>query len=213
MKNHKDIIATSLLLLCFAGLLSYNIITFELFGRPALERMERHAVLEAQQQEKIIARQATIEYIKLRDLAKIQDAADIMEFDAVYAEIKKDYLSSINSISEEFEQKVVNMDSIKILTNERIKIAEKFKQGLEDISMIPEPLNDFHASLIEFADNDIYTWKEILIYYSKNLSINTIQLNNDDRIRELYMKNQELYREVEELHIEIYSRYGLESLL
>ena len=213
MKSRKDIIVTSLLLLCFAGLLSYNIITFELFGRAAIERMERHAILEVQQQEKIIARQATLEFIKFRSLAKIQDAADIIEFDVVYVEIKKDYLSSIDIISEEFEQKVVNIDSIKILTNERIKIAEKFKQGLEDISLIPEPLNDFYASLTEFADNDIYTWEEILIYYSKNLSLDNTQLNTDDRIKELYMKNQELYREVEELHVEIYSKYGLESLL
>jgi len=213
MKNYKDIIVTSLLVLCFAGLLSYNIITFELFGRAAIERMERHAILEVQQQEKIIARQATLELIELRSLAKIQDAADIIEFDAVYTEIKKDYLSSIGGISEEFEQKVINMDSIKILTNKRIKIAEKFKQELEGISMIPEPLNDFYGSLIEFADNDIYTWEEILIYYSKNLSLDSTQLNGDDRIEELYMKNQELYRELEELHIEIYSKYGLESLL
>jgi hypothetical protein len=213
MKNYKDIIVTLLLVLCFAGLLSYNIITFELFGRAAIERMERHAVLEAEQQEKIAARQTVLEFIELRSLAKIQDAADIIKFDAVYVEIKRDYLSSIGSISEEFEQKVANIDNIKILTNERIKIAEKFKQELEAISIIPEPLNDFYSSLIEFADNDIYTWKEILIYYSKNLSIDNVQLNGDDKIKEIYMRNQELYREVEELHIEIYSKYGLGSLL
>lgn len=209
MKNHKDVIATSVLVLCFAGLLSYNIITFELFGRAAIERMERHAVLEAGQQEKIIARQVTLEFIELRELARIQDAAEIIEFDAVYAEIKKDYLSSIGSISEEFEQKVINIDIIKILTSKRIKIAEKFRQELEAVSIIPEPLEDFHASLIEFADNDIYTWEEMLAYYSKSLSID----RGDNRIKELYMRNQELYREVEELHIDIYSKYGLERLL
>ncbi len=213
MKNYKDIIVTSLLLLCFAGLLSYNIITFELFGRAAIERIERHAILEAEQLEKIAARQATFEFIELRNLAEIQDAADIIKFDAVYAEIKKDYLSGIGSISEEFEQKVVNIDKIKILTNKRIRIAEKFKQELEAIFIIPEPLDDFYDSLIEFADNDIYTWEEILIYYSKDLSMDNALLKDDDIVKELYIENQELYREVEELHIEIYSKYGLESLL
>ena len=212
MKNLKDTVVTSLLVLCFAGLLSYNIISFELFGRVAIERKERHAILEAEQQEKMLARQATLELIEFRKLTKIKDAADIIDFDTVYVEIKNDYLSGIDSISEEFEQKVINIDDIRSLTDKRIKIAERFKQELEAMSMIPEPLDDFYGSLIEFAENDIYTWEEILKYYSKDLSVDNIQLN-DDRIKELYIKNQEFYKEVEEMHIEIYSKYGLESLL
>ncbi len=213
MKNYKDIIVISLLLFCFAGLLTYNIISFELFGRAALVRMERHAALEAQQQEKILARQITREFIELQSLIKIQDAADIIEFDARYVEIKKDYLSGISSISEEFEQKVVNIEKIRILTGERIRIAERFKGELDSIGTIPGPLDDFYGSLLEFADNDIYTWKEILLYYSTDFSIQDGQLIDDDRIKELYIKNQDLYREVEELQTEIYSEYGLESFL
>ena len=213
MKNFKDILVTSLLMFCFVGLLSYNIISFELFGRAALARMERHAALEARQQEKIYARQITREFIELQNLIKVQDAADIIEFDAIYAEIKKDYLSGIGSISEEFEQKVANIDNIRILTGERIRIAEKFKEELGSIGMVPEPLDDFYSSLLEFVDNDIYTWEEILLYYSTNFSMQDEQLIDDDGIKELYMKNQDLYMEVEELQAEIYSEYGLESFL
>ncbi len=212
MKKFKDILVTALLMFCFAGLLTYNIVSFELFGRVALARMEMHAALEAQQQEKIYARQITRKFIELRNLTKIQDAADIIEFDARYVEIKKDYLSGIGSISEEFEQKVANIDDIRILTGKRIRIAEKFKEELGSIGTIPEPLDDFYSSLLEFADNDIFTWKEILMYYSTDFSMQDGLIDNN-RIKELYMENQDHYREVEELQAEIYSEYGLESFL
>jgi len=51
MKKFRDSLVISILLICFAGLLSYNIISFEAYKKTLLRRMERHELIKKEQEE------------------------------------------------------------------------------------------------------------------------------------------------------------------
>jgi hypothetical protein len=213
IQRRNEIIATIILILIFSGLTTYNFIAVQRHNRIVDQRLERHQILEARQIEKVKAREATIAYIKLRSLIKSQDTADIIKFDTWYKKIESQYLDQINDISEEFKQKVTNIEDLKSLVIKRGRAAEDFKQELVNIDEIPEPLESLYFLLLDFLDNDIDTWNEVLVYYSEEFSIENPLIIQDQAINELYLKNSELYRQVEQLRLEIYTKYGLESLL
>ena len=81
------------------------------------------------------------------------------------------------------------------------------------IDNIPEPIESLYFLILDFLDNDINTWNEVLGYYSENCSIENPFVIQDQAAGELYLKNMDLYRQVEALRFEIYTEYGLESLL
>jgi len=209
----NEIAAVIILILIFSGLVAYNLIVVQRHNKIVDQRTERHQMLEALQLEKIAAREATSAYIELRGLIKSQDTADIIKFDIWYKKTQGKYLAQIKDISEEFKQKVVNIEKLKTLVNKRIRAAEDFKKELIANEDIPEPLNSFYSFLLDFLDNDIYTWNEVLRYYSEDLLLEDPSTVQNKDINELYLKNSDLYRQVEELRSGVYTEYGLESLL
>jgi len=211
--KRNEIIVITILTLIFIGLITYNLIVVQRHNRIVGQRLERHQVLEAWQIEKIKAREATVAYIELRSLIKSQETADIIKFDTWYKKIEGQYLDQIKDISREFEQKVTNIEDLKSLVIKRGRAAEDFKQELANIDDIPEPLDSLYFLLLDFLDNDIYTWNEVLGYYSEDFSIENPLIIQDQAINELYLKNSDLYRQVEQLRLKIYTEYGLESLL
>ena len=211
--KRNEIIVITILTLIFIGLITYNLIVVQRHNRIVGQRLERHQVLEAWQIEKIKAREATVAYIELRSLIKSQETADIIKFDTWYKKIEGQYLDQIKDISREFEQKVTNIEDLKSLVIKRGRAAEDFKQELANIDDIPEPLDSLYFLLLDFLDNDIYTWNEVLRYYSEDFSIENPLIIQDQAINELYLKNSDLYRQVEQLRLKIYTEYGLESLL
>ena len=213
IQRRNEIIVITILTFIFAGLITYNLIAVQRHNRIVGQRVERHQVLETQQLEKIAARKTTIANIELRSLIRSQDTADIIKFDIWYKKIEGQYLDKINDISREFEQKVTNIEDLKSLVTRRGRAAEEFKQELANIDDIPEPLDSFYLLLLDFLDNDINTWNEVLGYYSENFSIENPSIIQNQTIGELYLKNSYLYRQVEQLRLETYTEYGLESLL
>jgi len=213
IQRRNEIIVITILTFIFAGLITYNLIAVQRHNRIVGQRVERHQVLETQQLEKIAARKTTIANIELRSLIRSQDTADIIKFDTWYKKIEGRYLDKINDISREFEQKVTNIEDLKSLVTRRGRAAEEFKQELANIDDIPEPLDSFYLLLLDFLDNDINTWNEVLGYYSENFSIENPSIIQNQTIGELYLKNSYLYRQVEQLRLETYTEYGLESLL
>lgn len=213
IQRRNEIIIIIILILIFSGLITYNFITVQRHNRIVGQRLEMHQVLEARQIEKVKAREATAAYIELRSLIKSQDSADIIKFDTWYKKIEGRYLDQIKDISEEFIQKVTNIEDLKSLVIKRGRAAEDFKQELVNIEDIPEPLDSLYLLLLDFLDNDIDTWNEVLGYYSEDFSIENPLIIQDQAITELYLKNSDLYRQVEQLRLEIYTKYGLESLL
>ena len=213
IQRRNEIIATIILVLVFSGLTTYNFVVVQRHNRIVGQRLEMHQVLEARQIEKVKAREATIAYIELRSLIKSQDTADIIKFDTWYKKIEGRYLDQIKGISREFKQKVTNIEDLKSLVIKRGRAAEDFKQELANIDDIPEPLESLYFLLLDFLDNDIDTWNEVLEYYSEDFSIENPLIIQDQAINELYLKNSDLYRQVEQLRLEIYTVYGLESLL
>jgi len=211
--KRNEIIVITILTLIFVGLITYNLIVVQRHNRIVGQRLERHQVLEARQIEKIKAREATIAYIELRSLIKSQETADIIKFDTWYKKIEGQYFDQIKDISREFEQKVTNIEDLKFLVIKRVRAAEDFKQELANIDDIPESLDSLYFLLLDFLDNDIYTWNEVLGYYSEDFSIENPLIIQDQAINELYLKNSDLYRQVEQLRLKIYTEYGLESLL
>ncbi len=211
--KRNEIIVITILTLIFIGLITYNLIVVQRHNRIVGQRLERHQVLEARQIEKIKAREATIAYIELRSLIKSQETADMIKFDTWYKKIECQYLDQIKDISREFEQKVTNIEDLKFLVIKRVRAAEDFKQELANIDDIPESLDSLYFLLLDFLDNDIYTWNEVLGYYSEDFSIENPLIIQDQAINELYLKNSDLYRQVEQLRLKIYTEYGLESLL
>jgi hypothetical protein len=213
IQRRNEIIATIILVLIFSGLTTYNFVVVQRHNRIVGQRLEMHQVLEARQIEKVKAREATIAYIELRSLIKSQDTADIIKFDTWYKKIEGRYLDQIKGISREFKQKVTNIEDLKSLVIKRGRAAEDFKQELANIDDIPETLESLYFLLLDFLDNDIDTWNEVLEYYSEDFSIENPLIIQDQAINELYLKNSDLYRQVEQLRLEIYTVYGLESLL
>lgn len=213
IQRRNEIIAITILTLIFAGLITYNLVVVQRHNRVVSQRLEMHQVLEARQIEKVKVREATAAYIELRSLIKSQETADIIKFDSWYKKIEGRYLDQIKDISEEFKQKVTNIEDLKSLVIKRGRAAEDFKQELVNIDYIPEPLDSLYFLLLDFLDNDIYTWNEVLGYYSEDFSIENPLIIQDQAINELYSKNSDLYRQVEQLRLEIYTEYGLESLL
>ena len=213
IQRRNEIIVITILTFIFAGLITYNLIAVQRHNRIVGQRVERHQVLETQQLEKIAARKTTIANIELRSLIRSQDTADIIKFDTWYKKIEGQYLDKINDISREFEQKVTNIEDLKSLVTRRGRAAEEFKQELANIDDIPEPMDSFYLLLLDFLDNDINTWNEVLGYYSENFSIENPSIIQNQTIGELYLKNSYLYRQVEQLRLETYTEYGLESLL
>ncbi|MBA7571689.1 hypothetical protein ES708_13456 [subsurface metagenome] len=213
IQRRNEIIIIIILTLIFSGLITYNVIMVQRHNKILDQRIERHEMLEARQLEKIAARETTGAYIELRSLIKSQDTADIIKFDIWYKKIEGEYLAQIRDISEEFGQKVISIKELKALVERRIGAAEDFKEELLSIEDIPEPLDGFYFFLLDFVDNDIYTWNEILRYYSENFSLENPSITQNQDINELYLKNRDLYRQVEELRSGIYTEYGLESLL
>ncbi len=213
MQKRNEIIVTVVLVLIFAGLITYNYFEVQKHNKIVEERLERHQVLENHQIEKIKAREATSTYINLRSLIKSQDTADIIKFDTQYKKIEGEYFDKINILSNEFKQKVSNIEDLKSLVRKRSKAAEDFKQEMISIDDIPQKLESLYFLLLDFLDNDISTWNEILEYYSENFSSENPSIIQDQAVNELYLKNMNLYRQVEALRLEIYTEYGLESLL
>jgi hypothetical protein len=181
-------------------------LSYEIYEKRTITRIERHNILEAQQLEKLNARKITAEFIRLREIARDQDIKDIFGFDKEYSDIKKEYLESIAGISEELEEKVVNIDDIMALVEKRIAAAGKFKERLENIEYIPGPLEDFHGLLIFFLENDISTWEATRSYYAGDYD------GSDSDLKRLHSENTTIYGQTEELQKEIYSSYGLEDL-
>jgi len=206
-ENRKDIIITTILLTIFAGLVFLNFISHEIYGKKAQTRIERHAALEARQQERVDARRITAEYIKLRELTRNQDTKDIIDYDEEYSGLKNEYLNSIVSISKELEEKVVNIDDIEALVKQRITAARKFKEGLENMEYIPGPLKDYHELLLSFLENDIDTWEATRSYYAGDFD------GSASDMKKLHDENSLIFSQTEELKKEIYSLYGLEDLL
>jgi len=213
IQKKNEIITTIVLILIFTGLVTYNLLVVQRHNRIVGQRLEIHQILEAQQIEKIKARESTIAYIELRSLIKSQETADIIKFDTWYKKIEGRYLDQIKDISEEFKQKVTNIEGLKSLVIKRGRAAKDFKQELTNIDDIPEPLDSLYFLLLDFLDNDINTWNKVLGYYSEDFSIENPLIIKDQAINELYLKNIDLYRQVEQLRLEIYTEYGLESLL
>ena len=89
-KNRKDIIISTILLIIFSGLVCLNYFSYEIYEKRTLVRIKRHNTLEAQQLEKLNARQMTAEFIRLREIARNQDIKDIIGFDEEYSGIKKE---------------------------------------------------------------------------------------------------------------------------
>ncbi|MFC2145130.1 hypothetical protein ACFLQQ_02260 [Actinomycetota bacterium] len=213
IQKRNEIIITVVFILIFAGLVTYNFFLVQRNNKVVGERMERHHILEAQQLEKIAAREITGTYIKLRSLIRSQETADIIKFDTWYKKTEGQYLDKINNISGEFEQKVINIEDLKSLVVKRIGAAEDFKQELTALDNIPEPLDKLYFLLLDFLDNDINTWNEVHRYYSEDFLDKNPFIIQDQATSELYLKNRDLYRQVEGLRLEIYTEYGLESLL
>ncbi len=213
MQKRNEIIITVLLVLIFMGLIAYNYLEVQKHNKIVEQRLERHQELEARQIEKIKARETTITYINLRSLINSQETADIVKFDTLYKKIEGEYFDKINIISGEFKQKVTNIEELKSLVKKRSKAAEDFKQELISIDDIPEPIESLYFLILDFLDNDISTWNEVLGYYSENFSIENPLIIQDQAAGELYLKNMDLYRQVDALRLEIYTEYGLESLL
>ena len=213
IQKKNEIITTIVLILIFTGLVTYNLLVVQRHNRIVGQRLEIHQILEAQQIEKIKARESTIAYIELRSLIKSQGIADIIKFDTLYNKIEGKYLDQINDISEEFRQKVTNIEDLKSLVIRRGRAAEDFKQELVSIDNIPKPLDSLYSLLLDFLDNDINTWNEVLEYYSEDFSTENPLIIQDQAINELYLKTSDLYKQVERLRLEIYTEYGLESLL
>ena len=213
IQKKNEIITTIVLILIFTGLVTYNLLVVQRHNRIVGQRLEIHQILEAQQIEKIKARESTIAYIELRSLIKSQETADIIKFDTLYNKIEGKYLDQINDISEEFRQKVTNIEDLKSLVIRRGRAAEDFKQELVSIDNIPKPLDSLYSLLLDFLDNDINTWNEVLEYYSEDFSTENPLIIQDQAINELYLKTSDLYRQTEQLRLEIYTEYGLESLL
>jgi hypothetical protein len=206
-ENRKEIIITIILIFIFTGLIYLNFISFEIFEKRVLARIERHSILEAQQQEKQDARQSTADYIRSREIARNQDIKDIVDFDKKYSEFKKDYLENLDIIAEGLEEKVVNIDDIIALAAKRIAAARKFRESLENIEHVPEPLEDLHNLLLLFLENDIATWEATRSYYSGEYNGSIADM------KKLHNDNTLLYQQTQELQKEVYSLYGLEDLL
>jgi hypothetical protein len=213
IQKKNEIFITVIIVLIFAGLVAYNFLLVQKYNRVAGQRMEIHRMLEARQLEKIVARETTSTYIKHRSLIRSQETADMIKFDTWYKKIESQYLDQIDDISNEFEQKVTNIDKLKSLVVRRSGAAENFKHELTALNNVPEPLDSLYFLLLDFLDNDINTWNEVLRYYSENFSTENPSIIQDQATSELYLKNRNLYRQVEELRLEIYTEYGLESLL
>ncbi len=213
MQKRNEIIITVLLVLIFMGLIAYNYLEVQKHNKIVEQRLEWHQVLENRQIEKIKVREATSTYIKLRSLTNSQETADIIKFDTQYKKIEGEYFDKINIISGEFGKKVSNVEDLKSLVIRRGRAAEDFKQELVSIDNIPEPLESLYFLILDFLDNDINTWNEVLGYYSENFSIENPLIIQDQAAGELYLRNMDLYRQVEALRLEIYTEYGLESLL
>ena len=207
IKNRTEILITIILLIIFTGLLCFNYLSYREFEKRTQARIERHNALEAQQQERIAAREATRGFIRMRELARNLEIRQIIGFDEVYSAIKQDYLAEIDRISDELEGKVINIDDIIILVDERIDASRRFRSSLDGIGDVPGPLEDFYDLLMEFLENDISTWQEIRSYYAGIY-------NGDDRsLRESYNENSRLFMQVNDMQKDIYSEYNLEDLL
>lgn len=205
--NRKDKLITIIILVIFTGLVCLNLISYEIFEKKAMARMERHNALEDLQKEKMAARDATEEFIRLRELNRNQEIGDIIDFDKEYSAIRRKYQASISGILEEAEKKAVNIDNLKELADRRINAAKRFRDSLKDIEFIPEPLEIFYKMLLDFLENDISAWQETGLYYSGNYS------GEEEDIKETHRKNSAVYQQAIDLQKEIYSSYGLEHLL
>lgn len=206
-KDRKDITITTILLVVFAGLLFLNHIYYKTFEERTSVRIERHEALKALQEERLAAREATREFIRMRDLTRDNDIREIITFQEEYSAVKDEYMSSISRISGELEEKVVNIEDIIDLVERRIEASRRFQQNLEDISIIPLPLEDFYSELLVFLDHDIDTWQATGSYYSGSYD------GDEADLEELHRRNSEIYQQIVEMQQEIYSEYGLENLL
>ncbi|GEM_PF-1325358 len=213
IQKRNEIITIIILTLIFSGLVIYNVMVVQIHNKIVDQRIERHQMLEALQIEKIKARETVVAYIGLRNLIKSQETADIIKFDTWYKKIEGQYIDQINDISEEFKQRVTNIEDLRSLVIRRGRAAENFRKELLGVNDVPEPLEGLYSLLLDFLDNDINTWDEVLGYYSADFTIENPSIIQDKAVIELYLKNRVLYRQVEQLRLEIYTEYGLESLL
>ena len=199
-EKNKEILFSLILIIIVAVLLYYNVFSVE------TKKIE----------EKIIEKQAEIERLELEakkiELLKQQrekESVEIIEFDEKYRMIEDDFLKKVKEISDKSEDKFVNIEELKKLIAQRLKISKEFNKKFIQIDNIPEPLNDFYKFEIEFLNNDIEIFTLMYSYYNSGY----YYAYNDDRLKEIYRKNNLLFLKAEKERVRVYKEYRLDYLL
>mgnify|MGYP001028751010 CR=1 FL=1 len=199
-EKNKEILFSLILIIIVAVLLYYNVFSVE------TKKIE----------EKIIEKQAEIERLELEakkiELLKQQrekESVEIIEFDEKYRMMEDDFLKKVKEISDKSEDKFVNIEELKKLIAQRLKISKEFNKKFIQIDNIPEPLNDFYKFEIEFLNNDIEIFTLMYSYYNSGY----YYAYNDDRLKEIYRKNNLLFLKAEKERVRVYKEYRLDYLL
>ena len=199
-EKNKEILFSLILIIIVAVLLYYNVFSVE------TKKIE----------EKIIEKQAEIERLELEakkiELLKQQrekESVEIIEFDEKYRMIEDDFLKKVKEISDKSEDKFVNIEELKELIAQRLKISKEFNKKFRQIDNIPEPLNDFYKFEIEFLNNDIEIFTLMYSYYNSGY----YYAYNDDRLIEVYRNNNVLFLKAEKERVRVYKEYRLDYLL
>lgn len=199
-EKNKEILFSLILIIIVAVLLYYNVFSVE------TKKIE----------EKIIEKQAEIERLELEakkiELLKQQrekESVEIIEFDEKYRMMEDDFLKKVKEISDKSEDKFVNIEELKKLIAQRLKISKEFNKKFIQIDYIPEPLNDFYKFEIEFLNNDIEIFTLMYSYYNSGY----YYAYNDDRLKEIYRKNNLLFLKAEKERVRVYKEYRLDYLL
>lgn len=116
------------------------------------------------------------EIIASMDEERRREILDIVSFYNIYLEHRDEYDREIEKIDYEIVNGIKghelgNINEIKEIVIERIRISEKFKSEIQGIKNVPEILTEFYDNEIKAIDNYIEAYKEINSYYSsKNYS-------------------------------------------
>jgi len=193
IKLKSEIIIFIALISIAALLAGYNVFSVE------MQKIETSRQIEERQR---------FEREMLEEL-KSRETRELAEYYQKYRPIKAEFVGKVAELSEEAQDKIVNVWHLKELTTARLEAVVEYREKLTGIGDLPELLDTFYNYELEFIESDIEAISIVLSYY-KSESYSTY---DDTEIKKLYKNKNLLFLKAEEELQRVYGKYNLGYLL
>jgi hypothetical protein len=209
MKNNRKIfisIIIAVAIIMVMGVVAVVLIYNNIIRTEEVYKQEVLAKLMQWEEYKEEMKELELQVIKFQEEKNVKEIIDFYEN---YRELREKYLSIVNIYQINMKEKVVSIEELRIEVTARLIGARDFKEKLNNIDNIPEPLHKFNDLNIDYLNNEIQIMYYIIGYYDGTDYSNY----NDTELIELIEGNLSLLQKIDEELIGVFTEYNIKYLL